>query len=166
MTPLPPLPFSEYPDSARVWIYQTGQMLTGHENLLAEKLDAFTQTWKSHGAEVRGSWALYGGGLVLVAADEEQAGVSGCSTDGLVRIMQELSATTGQDFFNRTSCGLFGPEGLVFAPLPEVKKGHLPAPAEVLYYADPTPTHLRELRAGWPVLLTQSWIPVKTPVVL
>lgn len=166
MNALPPLPFADYPDSARVWVYQTGQSLTSHRGLIAEKLDSFTQNWKSHGADVRGSWAFYGDGLVLVAADEEQAGVSGCSTDGLVRIMQELSALTGLDFFNRTSCGLFGPEGLVFVPLAEVKKGHLPAPIEVLHYADPTPTHLHELRAGWPVLLNRSWIPVKTPVVL
>lgn len=166
MTPLPPIPFADFPDSTRVWIYQTGHLLDGYEALLRDRLDAFTQNWKSHGAAVRGSWALYGGGIVLVAADEEQAGVSGCSTDGLVRVMQELSAVTGHDFFNRTACGLFGPEGLVFIPLSEVKKGHLPAAAELFYYADPTPTHLRDLRGGWPVLLTQSWIPVKSAAVL
>ena len=160
--PLPPLPFSGFPDSAKVWIYQTGRSLEAVNPILSAALDPFVSTWKSHGADVRGAWALYAGAFVLVVADEHQSGVSGCSTDGLVRVMQQLSLQTGQDFFNRTACGLFGPDGLGFLPLSSVKKGELPTTAEDLFYADLTPATLADLRTGWPVPLLKSWIPLKT----
>ncbi len=164
--PLPPLPFAHLPGEARVWIYQTGHGLEPLLPALEAHLTPFVQNWQSHGAPVQGGWALYAGAFVMVAALEPGSGVSGCSTDGLVRVMQALSAQTGYDFFNRTDCGLFSAAGLTFVPLAEVRQGKLPASPEALWLADLTVTHLHQIRAAWPIPLTNSGIRIKTTDIL
>jgi hypothetical protein len=161
-TALPPLPFAAYPPQTKIWIYQTGKSLAGLEPQIAALLDPFTQNWLSHNVPVQGGWAIYADACLLVAAYDEQTGVSGCSTDGLVRTIQQLSANTGQDFFNRTDCALLGPDGLVFEHLTDVKKGLLPSSAESLYYLDITANSLDILRGTWPVPLLKSWIRIKS----
>jgi len=162
--PFPTLPFTQFPDSAKVWIYQCGEPLAGLEEIISNHLTPFIENWKSHGIPVRGDWALYAKACVLVVGDEVQTGVSGCSTDGMIRTIQQLSEATKKDFFNRTTCGLIGPSGLVFLPLTVVKQGKLSQDANTLYYLDPTVTSLGEMRKNWPIQLLKSWIMTKRAI--
>jgi hypothetical protein len=155
---LPPLPFSSLPNHAQVWLYQTGQNLEPVQNQIGELLTPFTENWVSHGSPVQGAWAIYADSILMVAALEQQAGVSGCSTDGLVRVIQALSAQTSQDFFNRTACCLWGPGGASFHSLQEVKKGQTPLPIDTYLYFDISKNKLKDIRENWPIALPDSWI--------
>ncbi|MBL7756458.1 MAG: hypothetical protein JNL59_03660, partial [Chitinophagaceae bacterium] len=74
------------PDS-RVWIYQSGRLLSLGEALEVEDmLNEFTKNWKSHGTPVKGAAYLFFGQFIILMADETATGVSGCSTDSSVRL--------------------------------------------------------------------------------
>jgi hypothetical protein len=131
------------------------------EQTISSYLTPFIQNWRSHGILVRGDWALYANACVLIVGDEAQTGVSGCSTDGMIRTIQQVSYATNKDFFNRTTCGLVGPSGLAFLPLTLVKQGKLSQDASTHYYLDPTVTSLGEMRKNWPIQLLKSWFMTK-----
>src|ERR1700733_4398432 len=84
-----------FADDSRVWIYQANRQFTLTEALqIEELLEDFTTTWKSHGAEVKGAARLFFGQFIVLMADESATGVSGCSTDGSVRLIKKIE----QDF--------------------------------------------------------------------
>ncbi|RYY82726.1 MAG: hypothetical protein EOO15_22535, partial [Chitinophagaceae bacterium] len=96
------LPDNFAPDS-RVWIYQSNRRLMLSEALdLETELEAFCESWRSHGAKVQAYGNLLFGQFLLLMADERAAGVSGCSTDSSVHFVQEMGKRFNVDFFNRT----------------------------------------------------------------
>ena len=90
------VPFAELPDHARVWIFAAAEPLaeaTGDR--LLEGVASFVDRWSAHGSPVVGSFEWRYGTFLLVAADEEATGVSGCSIDSLYRTLKELERDTG-----------------------------------------------------------------------
>jgi hypothetical protein len=162
---LPPLPFAAMPGHAKLWVYQTGKVLTPILGQIEAHLAPFISTWQSHGVPVHAQWAVYSQTFLLVAAIEEQTGVSGCSTDGMVRTLQTLSTATGQDFFNRLACGLWGPEGVFFSTAGTVRKGSLPYSITELQYFDVSLSSVAEIRKNWPQPLEISWMLAKSQAV-
>jgi hypothetical protein len=94
--------FPNFPDDARLWIYALAKPLTAEDRArVSERLDAFVLEWTSHGAPVRGAYALLDDRFVLIAGHVDD-GVSGCSTDSMVRVMKRLREESGIDGFDRT----------------------------------------------------------------
>jgi hypothetical protein len=93
--------FSHFPDHARLWVFALARELTpDDEALVRERLDAFASDWKSHGVPVHGSYEIAENRFVLVAGYVDD-GVSGCSTDSMVRVLKELRRDHGIDGFDR-----------------------------------------------------------------
>jgi hypothetical protein len=96
------LPFRDFPDHARLWVFALARDLTPVERaLVQERLDEFIRAWQSHGAPVRGAYAIMENRFVLIAGYVGD-GVSGCSTDSMVRVMKELRMEHGIDGFDRS----------------------------------------------------------------
>jgi hypothetical protein len=94
--------FSGFPDEARLWVYPLAKPLSARDReRVTERLDGFLRAWTSHGAPVHGAWALFDDRFVLIAGWVDD-GVSGCSTDSMVRVMKELREQAGIDGFDRT----------------------------------------------------------------
>jgi hypothetical protein len=94
--------FAQLPDHARLWVFALSRELTpGDEALVRERFDAFARDWMSHGAPVHGSYEIVENRFLLVAGYVDD-GVSGCSTDSMVRVMKELRQAHGIDGFDRS----------------------------------------------------------------
>ena len=95
---MPCLPFDAMPDTARLWIFPATRPLSAAEGerVLAET-DAFIAGWAAHGVPLTAARDLRHERFLMVAADEAAAGVSGCSSDALVRRMDRLGSALGVD---------------------------------------------------------------------
>ena len=94
--------FPNFPDSARLWVFPLARALEPSERaLLKQQLDDFTRAWKSHGAPVHGAYEIVEDRFVLIAGYVDD-GVSGCSTDSMMRVMTSLKKEQGIDGFDRT----------------------------------------------------------------
>lgn len=94
--------FPKFPDSARLWVFPLARELDASQrSLVAQQLDDFTRDWKSHGAPVHGAYEIVEDRFVLIAGYVDD-GVSGCSTDSMMRVMTSLKKDQGIDGFDRT----------------------------------------------------------------
>lgn len=149
----------EMPGHARVWLYQASQFLTHEQqDLLHKELADFIVQWTSHGARLDAAFGVYYDRLVVIAADEQAAQASGCGIDKSVHIMQELSASMGVDFFQRTVVLFKAGEEWSEAPIHEFwakrKAGLINETTQVL---DTTVKTLDQLRTALVVPFGESW---------
>ena len=95
-TTMPVVPFETLPDSSRVWIFGSDGVLSdeGTKTLL-EGVDAHLADWKAHGAPLTVAREWRDGRFLAVAVDQGTAGASGCSIDGLFRVLQQLERDAG-----------------------------------------------------------------------
>jgi hypothetical protein len=111
-----------FSDNSRVWIYQSSRILTLSEALIVEKiLDDFISEWKSHGNPVKGFATLFFGQFIVIVADEEQTGVSGCSTDSSVRLIKSIELQFNINLFDRTSLAFVLKDRIEILPMGQIE---------------------------------------------
>ncbi len=90
---MPKIDFQNMPPHARLWVFSADRALTESErdSVLAE-VDVFLETWAAHGVPLTAARHMAHDRFLLVAVDEQAAGVSGCSIDALVRSLKKLEA--------------------------------------------------------------------------
>ena len=107
--------FANYPENARLWVFALARELDSKERaLVTQQLDEFTRAWKSHGEPVHGAYQLLENRFVLIAGYVGD-GVSGCSTDSMMRVMTGLKQEHSIDGFDRTVVFFRDPIGAVRA---------------------------------------------------
>lgn len=104
-------PFEQMPDSARVWVYGADKTVgsRGEGELLSE-VDNYLTEWTAHGTPLSAARDWREGRFLTIAVDQEQAGASGCSIDGLFRTLKTIEKsldasiiTSGLIFFRDRS---------------------------------------------------------------
>jgi hypothetical protein len=104
-------PFKQMPDSARVWVYGADKTVQpGTEGELLGEVDNYLTTWTAHGTPLSAARDWREGRFLTIAVDQEQAGASGCSIDGLFRTLKSIEksldasiVTSGLIFFRDRS---------------------------------------------------------------
>ena len=93
---MPVVPFETLPDSSRVWVFGSDAPLSeaGTTALLAG-VDAYLADWKAHGAPLTVAREWRDGRFLAVSVDQSSAGATGCSIDGLFRVLQGLEGVAG-----------------------------------------------------------------------
>lgn len=82
--------FAGLPDESRLWIHGFRTPLDpAQEELVRKVLSAFVEQWETHGRRVDAKFAIVESRFVITAAFC-YGGVSGCSTDGFVRVFKSL----------------------------------------------------------------------------
>lgn len=100
-------PFKSLPDHSRIWIYQAKRKFNYQElAIISEVLSAFTEGWRVHGIPLSSSFEVRMDQFIILAADENSSGVSGCSIDDSVRTIKDLGNRLGLDLFDRTMVGI------------------------------------------------------------
>jgi hypothetical protein len=113
------IPIAQLPPSSKVWIYQANQRFTAEqEDKISSALQAFTTEWEVHGSPLPASFEIRFNQFVVIAANDT---ASGCSIDASVRVMKDIGALTGLDFFDRNLVAIKGENGVDFLPLKELK---------------------------------------------
>lgn len=156
------LPENFSPES-RVWIYQCNRRFLISEALELQNIfEAFTASWHSHGATVKGFANLFYGQFIVIMADETQTGVSGCSTDSSVRMIKEIQEKFNVDLFNRQVLAFLVKDKIELLPLAQLKyaleNNHLNA--DTLYFNNTVSTRAA-LETSWLVPLKNSWLSSK-----
>ncbi len=93
---MPVVAFETLPDSSRVWIFGADQPLAdeGTKQLLDE-VDRYLADWKAHGAPLTVARQWRDGRFLVVAVDQGTEGATGCSIDGLFRLIQGVEKKLG-----------------------------------------------------------------------
>jgi hypothetical protein len=94
--------FTQLPSTSRVWVYQSNKVFTPEQAASVQRdIAAFVSRWTAHKLKVAAGGELVYNRFIILAADEREVGVSGCSIDSSVHFIKELGAKYGVDFFDR-----------------------------------------------------------------
>lgn len=151
---------AEFAANSRVWIYQSHRLFTLSEALeIEERLETFVADWTTHGAPVKGYGNLFYGQFIVLMADETATGVSGCSTDGSVRLIKEIEQQCNVQLFDRLALAFFIREKVQMVPLPQlpyaIENGFINA--DTLYFNNTVQTK-EELETKWIIQVKDSWL--------
>jgi hypothetical protein len=93
---MPVVPFDSLPDASRVWIFASDRPLAEEgTTALMKRVDEFLTDWKAHGMPLTVGSQLLDDRFLVVAVDQSTAGASGCSIDGLFRVLRALEPEVG-----------------------------------------------------------------------
>lgn len=93
---MPLVPFETLPDSARVWVFGSDRPLSDEATeALMKDVETYLADWKAHGEPLTVGYEWRFGRLLVVGVDQRTAGASGCSIDGLFRVLQGLESKVG-----------------------------------------------------------------------
>jgi hypothetical protein len=151
---------TDFSNSSRVWIYQSNRLFTLNEALaLEEKLTMFASSWKSHGASVKGFGTLFFGQFIILMADEEVAGVSGCSTDSSVRLMKSIEEEFNVSLFDRTTLAFYIKDTIQLLPLSQIQYAIEQSfiSKDTLFF-DNTVLSKADLLSKWLKPVKESWL--------
>jgi hypothetical protein len=158
------LPENFAPES-KVWIFQSSRPFSITEALNIEgQLEDFIQSWKSHGAPVKGYANLFFGQFVVLMADETHISVGGCSTDGSVRVIKQMEEQFNVQFFDRTSLAFVVKDKVQLLPLSQLAYAveHQFIDANTLYFNNTVLT-LDAFRHQWLIPVKDSWLANRLP---
>ncbi len=93
---MPRIPFDELPGDARVWVFASSAPLArqGTDTLL-QAVDGYLDEWRAHGEPLRCARDWRDDRFLAIGVDQSTAGASGCSIDGLFRVLQRLQSSLG-----------------------------------------------------------------------
>jgi len=93
---MPKIPFDAMPDSARVWVFGAAAPVTGvaADTMLAA-VDEHLAQWKAHGVPLVCARDWRDDRFLAIAVDEAATDASGCSIDGLFRVLSQIERELG-----------------------------------------------------------------------
>jgi hypothetical protein len=115
--------FEQLPPDSRLWIYQAARPFTEtEEKIISNTLKEFCGQWSAHGDPLETSFLIKYQQFIILSVNENSAGASGCSIDGSVRVLKELSQQFNNDFFNRTKVAFANGNEINLYSLQELSK--------------------------------------------
>ena len=156
------LPANFHPQS-KVWIYHADRIFTMPEIFKIEPyLENFADSWKSHGAPVKGFASVLYGQFIIIMADETATTVGGCSTDSSVHVIKEIEQMTGVKLFNRELLAFWVKDKVQTIPMAQVgyalENGLLQN--DTLYFNNLVNTKA-DMEANWLQPIAESWLAKK-----
>ena len=153
----------DFSDTSRVWIYQSDRPFTSDEVLHIQKMLAdFVLNWKSHGVPVKGYANVFFDQFIILMADEAATGVSGCSIDSSVHVLQEIGQQYNTDLFNWQSLGFVINNHVKIISRQQFDKAlesnHITA--ETLFFNNVVTTK-KEVEENWIIPVRESWLKTK-----
>ncbi len=151
---------ADFAAESRVWIFQSNRPFVEKEQKeIDEQLSQFYTQWSAHGEPVKGWAKLLFNQFVIVMADETGTHVSGCSTDGMVRIIKSLERQYSVNFFDRMTITFLVDGKTQMLPFSQVQyaieKGYITP--DTLTFNNIASTK-KELIDTWLVPLKESWL--------
>ncbi len=146
--------------NSKVWIYQSSRIFGIAEALQIEALlEDFVNSWKSHGAPVKGYANLFFGQFVVIIADETNVTVGGCSTDASVHIIKKIEQEYNVNMFDRQNLAFIIKDKVQILPLAQLNyalENNFITP-DTLYFNNLVATK-SDLLNKWIVPAKESWL--------
>lgn len=157
---MPLVALDTLPDDSRLWIFGARAPLDDVDApRLLGAVDRFLKEWKAHGTPLTCSREFLEEYFLVVAVDERTSDASGCSIDGLFRLLQQAEAGIGTTMVGGGTVYFRDTLGLVhcvpradFAVM--AQDGDVTGDTPVF---DTTITSLGEFRARFERPARQSW---------
>jgi hypothetical protein len=93
---MPTVAFTSLPRDARVWVFAADRALRPAESAaLLREVDAFLAQWNAHGHALRCARDWRDDRFLAIGVDQSVEGASGCSIDGLFRVLQRVQPEVG-----------------------------------------------------------------------
>ncbi len=93
---MPQVEFSAMPDAARVWVFGAAAPVVGAAaDALLGAVDGYLSRWAAHGAPLVCARDWRDDRFLAIAVDEAATGASGCSIDGMFRVLSEAEPIVG-----------------------------------------------------------------------
>ncbi|MBX9783483.1 MAG: hypothetical protein K2X48_09340 [Chitinophagaceae bacterium] len=153
----------DFASDSRVWIYQSSRLFSMGEALQIEDLiNHFAGGWKSHGTPVKGFGTLFFGQFIILMADENATGVSGCSADSSMRLIKEIEQLYKVSMFDRQNLPFIIKDKVQLLPLNQVQYAldNRFINPETIYFNNTVQTK-NELENNWMLPLNKSWLAKK-----
>ena len=94
--------FNTISDQSRLWIYGSESKLTGYQQeVILNKISEYLKTWDYHNNPLTAAITIKEDHFIIIALDDSEFGVGGCSIDSLQRIIQELEKELSISLLNR-----------------------------------------------------------------
>ncbi len=150
----------DFSANSRVWIYQSYRIFFMQEALEMEPmLQNFVTQWKSHGTPVKGFANLFFGRFIVLMADENATGVSGCSTDSSVRLVKEIEKKYNVNLFDRQMLTFYIKEKVELLPVSQLKYAiENKFITEDTLYFDNTVLTKEALESNWITPVKNTWL--------
>ncbi|MBL7771303.1 MAG: hypothetical protein JNM95_00425 [Chitinophagaceae bacterium] len=151
---------SDFSSDSRVWIFQSNRKFGEQEELeINEQLYNFYVQWQTHGKDIKGWAKLFYHQFVVVVADETFSGVSGCSTDSMMRVIKSFERQYQVDLFDRLTITFLLEDRVEPLPMNQVKyaleKGYIETDTPLFNNLVATKAEFEE---GWLTPLNKSWL--------
>ncbi len=148
------------PSNSRVWVYQSVRKLPpDHVESALIRLKQFVSGWTSHREGVVGDGTLLYDRFIILMADENQVGISGCSVDSSVRFLKELEKELETNFFDRWNIAYKKDREVLSCNIAEfgelVKKGEIHD--ETIVFNNLVQSK-KEFEEKWQVPYKNSWL--------
>lgn len=154
------VPFSDLPDSARIWIYQADRPLTTAEVAAVQPaLHRFADEWTSHGRNLQASAEIFHQQFLIIGLDEAVADASGCSIDASVRFVRGVEDALGVSLLEKSRMAFLVNGQVELLDRRELKAavadGRLESSTP---YFDATVARKAELHTSFPAAANQTWL--------
>ncbi len=117
------VPFSDLPDSSRVWIYQSNRSFSDQElQEINSKLEEFITQWTAHGADLKASFEIKYKRFITLALDQKLNAATGCSIDSSVKFIQQLEKDYNVDLLDKMNVSYKQGEFVAFKTLTDFRK--------------------------------------------
>jgi hypothetical protein len=151
---------SDFPENARVWIYQSSRaFIEKEQHEINEQLAQFYEQWTAHGAPVKGWAKVLFGQFIIIMADETLVHVSGCSTDASVKVIKSIERQYSVNMFDRLSITFLRKGKAEMLPLNQVQyaidKGFIDGDTYLFNNVVYTKAELLE---RWLIPIKKSWL--------
>jgi hypothetical protein len=117
------VPFTELPDSSRVWIYQSNRSFTDLElKEITSKLESFITQLTAHGADLKASFEIKYKRFITLALDQQLNAATGCSIDSSVKFIQDLEQKYNVDLLDKMNVSYKQGEFVAYKTLIDFRK--------------------------------------------
>ncbi len=153
----------DFSSDSHVWIYQASRLFTLSEALhIEDLLTDLVDNWKSHGTPVKGYAKLFFGQFIILMADEAATGVSGCSIDSSVRIIQKIEQEFKVEMFNWENLAFIVKDKVQLTTRQQFSYAleNSFINSDTLFFNNVVATK-KELENNWLIPINQSWLKTK-----
>jgi hypothetical protein len=154
---------ADFNDNSRVWVYQSSRLFTISEALqIEDMLNDLVKNWQSHGVPVKGYANLFFGQFIILMADEAATGVSGCSIDSSVRVIQQIELQFKVEMFNWQNLAFIVKDIVQIIPRQQFNYAleNNFIRTETIFFNNVVATK-KELEENWLIPVNQSWLKTK-----
>ncbi len=115
--------FSELPETARIWVYQSNRNFAEQElKEINDLLTQFLTDWTAHGAALQAAFEIRYNRFIIIGLDQSNASASGCSIDASVHFIQSLEKRFGVELMDRMNVSFKQGDYITYKSMADFKK--------------------------------------------